>query len=87
MSKIYESPDGGKTVYERKSGNPSQKLIKKSSYSLFDFPEDFYQDSDFQIDSDFEKLINDIINRQDRIYEDVPVDIQQKIKYIKNNVK
>ena len=31
MTKIYESPDGGKTVYVRKSGNSHRTLIKGSA--------------------------------------------------------
>ena len=29
MAKIYESPDGGKTVYERESGETERTLIKE----------------------------------------------------------
>ncbi len=28
MTKIYESPDGGKTVFERDSGSLNRKIIK-----------------------------------------------------------
>ena len=28
---IYESPDGGKTVYSRKSGSPDQHMLKEDT--------------------------------------------------------
>lgn len=30
MSKIFESPDGGKTVYEREAGSSDRQLTKES---------------------------------------------------------
>ena len=32
MTKIYESPDGGKTVYERDIGSNQKKLIKSEGF-------------------------------------------------------
>lgn len=47
MTKIYESPDGGKTVYERESGETDRTLV--SEYDEFDIGEETvtwdYEDS------------------------------------------
>ena len=32
MTYVYESPDGGETVYRRKSGNLEKELYKESDY-------------------------------------------------------
>ena len=34
MSKIYESPDGGHTIYERDSGSTERKLIRIDEVAL-----------------------------------------------------
>lgn len=33
--KIYESPDGGHTVYERTVGESQRRLIKEDSYAVY----------------------------------------------------
>lgn len=47
MEKIYESPDGGKTVYQREAGSSDRELVKSSNdsdRSLFTVPERFIKD-------------------------------------------
>lgn len=41
MSVVYESPDGGKTVYARKIGSDSRVLVSKLDNEEFD-PKMFY---------------------------------------------
>ena len=36
MSKIYESPDGGKTVYEREFGSSVRKVIEAHGLTMSD---------------------------------------------------
>lgn len=40
MVKIYESPDGGKTVYERESGSTVKTLISHEEYYNMDIAEE-----------------------------------------------
>lgn len=48
MSKIFESPDGGKTVYQREAGSKEKELIKESNASdrqLFVIPESLIKEN------------------------------------------
>lgn len=36
---IYESPDGGKTVYRRRAGNYYKELISEQDQTLFNYAE------------------------------------------------
>lgn len=44
MSKIFESPDGGSTVYEREVGTTERKLTEESQRSRDEFYEKMRQD-------------------------------------------
>jgi hypothetical protein len=48
MAKIYESPDRGKTVYQREAGSLDKELVHKSNASdreLFAIPESLIKES------------------------------------------
>ena len=36
MAKIFESPDGGQTVYEREIGSPDRSLTEETKYKVRD---------------------------------------------------
>jgi hypothetical protein len=40
MPKIYESPDGGATIYEREIGEPYRTLVKENNWLLNKMSED-----------------------------------------------
>jgi len=45
---IYESPDGGETVYARKSGSKERELIKEASkYKRLFYLDEFYEMEEF----------------------------------------
>ena len=50
MAKIYESPDGGKTVYERKIGSKVRKVIEAHGLTLSDteaYTDDVWKEGPF----------------------------------------
>lgn len=40
MPKIFESPDGGATIYEREIGQPHKTLVKENNWLLTKMAED-----------------------------------------------
>lgn len=70
-AKIYESPDGGKTVYEREAGsNPADRVLVTSDSELTITLSNDWIDDDMELDLDVDAItistdgiaINDMLN-------------------------
>jgi len=63
---IYESPDGGKTVYSRKSGSSNRTMIKEDNSR--NYVTRWYEWRDIIKLSETEPSLADAINKAEMIY-------------------
>ena len=63
---IYESPDGGKTVYSRKSGSPDRTLIKEDTTQ--NYITKWYQWKEILKLAETEPSLANAINKAEMLY-------------------